>query len=131
MALNRKMPTRLSPYYEAELRASLRMEQVGKHRSAWRHLERAHILGQQWPRPHTAVHWKMLLFDIRRKNGQEILGQLPRLLTGGVKSFVGLIPAGNTGGADVRPLRLMEIPDDLRSILAAHGCMPQGSNIDQ
>ena len=126
MALKWNMPSTLRPYYEAELVASRRLEQVRDHRASWRHLERAHILGQQWPQPHTSVHWKMLLFGVRLKNWREILGQLPRLLTGGVKSFVGHIPVGNTGGADVPPLRPMEIPEDLQLILARHGGKQDG-----
>jgi hypothetical protein len=59
----------------------------------------------------------MLLFGIRTKNTKEILGQIPRLLVGGVKSFVGNIPVGNTGGANVPPLQLMEIPEDLLFVI--------------
>jgi hypothetical protein len=38
-------------------------------------------------------------------------------LVGGVKSFVGHIPVGNTGGANVPPLKAMDIPDDIQKIL--------------
>ena len=38
-------------------------------------------------------------------------------MLGGVKSFVGKIPVGNTGGADVPPLKPMEIPEDLAAII--------------
>ena len=88
--------------------------------NAWWHLERAHILGQAWPVDHSRTHWKMLCFAFRRKNLKEIVGQLPRLLVGGIKSFLGEIPTGNTGGADVPPLRSMEIPADLNEILARY-----------
>ena len=44
-----------------------------------------------------------VLFGIRIKDIREIIGQIPRLLVGGVKSFVGEIPVGNTGGANVPP----------------------------
>ena len=84
---------------------------------AWKQLERAHIIGQLWFVQHTYVHWLMLRFGIRMKNKKEILGQLPRLLIGGVKSFVGKIPTGNTGGANVSPLRVMEIPEEIRNIM--------------
>lgn len=87
---------------------------------AWRHLERAHILGQAWPMEHTRTHWRMLLFAFRRKNLKEIVGQFPRLLVGGIKSFLGEIPVGNTGGADVPPLKPMEIPNDLKSIIDSY-----------
>ena len=59
----------------------------------------------------------MLLFGIHIKSLREILGQIPRLVIGGVKSFVGNIPVGNTGGANVPPLQPMEIPGDLEAIL--------------
>jgi hypothetical protein len=60
----------------------------------------------------------MLKFGVRIKSSKEVLGQIPRLLVGGVKSIVGKIPVGNTGGANVPPLRKMEIPGDLKIILA-------------
>ncbi|WP_235010129.1 DUF3703 domain-containing protein [Algoriphagus boritolerans] len=37
-----------------------------------------------------------------------------------IKSFVGRIPVGNTGGANVPPLRPMEIPDDLAILLTKY-----------
>jgi len=36
---------------------------------------------------------------------------------GGVKSFVGEIPLGNTGGSNVSPLRTMDIPEELKRII--------------
>jgi hypothetical protein len=59
----------------------------------------------------------MLVFAFKIKNAKEIIGQLPRLLVGGVKSFVGKIPVGNTGGASVPPLLSMELPEDLKRIM--------------
>ena len=111
------MPATLTPYYEQEL-AEYRVQMVkGNLSEAFRHLERAHIIGQAYPVAHTYVHWKMLGFGIKIKSGREIMGQIPRLLVGGVKSFVGEIPTGNTGGANVPPLRPIPIPADLQSIL--------------
>lgn len=51
------------------------------------------------------------------KKQQRGLGQIPRLLVGGIKSFVGKIPVGNTGGANVPPLLPMEIPADLQQMI--------------
>lgn len=59
----------------------------------------------------------MVQFGFKIKSAKEILGQIPRLLVGGVKSFVGHIPIGNTGGANVPPLKPMEIPIDIQEIL--------------
>jgi len=59
----------------------------------------------------------MLKFGLKIKNTKEIVGQVPRLIFGGVKSFVGKIPVGNTGGADVPRLQPMEIPEDLKKMI--------------
>jgi hypothetical protein len=59
----------------------------------------------------------MLKFGMRIKDWHEILGQIPRLIFGGIKSFVGKIPVGNTGGANVPPLKPMEIPDDIKALM--------------
>lgn len=111
------MPDEVKRFYREELKGYSQEMKKGNLQSAWRKLERAHILGQPWPKEHTYVHLRMLVFGIKIKNTKEIIGQIPRLLVGGVKSFVGNIPVGNTGGANVPPLQPMEIPDDLQSIL--------------
>lgn len=112
-----KMPSGLHSNYSNELVLYDKYLKENNLQLAWRQLERAHILGQPWAVEHTEVHWIMLKFGFRIKNWREILGQIPRLLVGGVKSFVGKIPVGNTGGANVPPLRPMEIPDDLKEMM--------------
>lgn len=111
------MPGGLRPTYKNELSLYEQCLNARELNKAWRHLERAHIIGQPWAIEHTEVHWVMLRFGFKIKDWREIFGQIPRLLIGGVKSFVGKIPVGNTGGADVPPLRPMEIPDDIKEIL--------------
>jgi hypothetical protein len=113
-----KMPATLKPWFEQELKNYQHELQKGDLNEAWKKLERTHIIGQKWFLEHTYVHWLMLRLGIKMKNYKEILGQLPRLLVGGVKSFVGTIPVGNTGGSNVPPLKKMDIPDDLQKILA-------------
>jgi hypothetical protein len=120
MKFNTSMPTVLKPFYQKELSEAAIAFSKGQFQQSWRHLERAHILGQPYPFAHSLVHWKMLLFGIKTKNTKEIIGQIPRLLIGGVKSFVGNIPLGNTGGANVPPLQPMEIPEDLLIIIQTH-----------
>jgi hypothetical protein len=117
MKINTVMPNKLIPFYKDELEAykiNLLKENL---QLSWHHLERAHIIAQKYPYEHTFVHWKMLQFGIKIKSTKEVFGQVPRLLVGGVKSFVGNIPVGNTGGANVPPLKLMEIPKDLQEII--------------
>lgn len=117
MKLHFKIPSGLKHHVEHELTLAEAAFQRGELLISWRHLERAHILGQAWPVQHTLVHWRMLSFALKIKNTKEIIGQLPRLLVGGIKSFVGEIPVGNSGGANVPPLKPMEIPSDLQQIL--------------
>ena len=117
MKIYTSMPYKLKLFYGTELQHAATALMQKQWQLSWRHLERAHILAQPYPIEHTTVHWKMLQFGIRIKNGTEILGQLPRLIFGGVKSFVGKIPVGNTGGADVAAWQPMPIPDDLTAII--------------
>lgn len=111
------MPKGLEPFFKKELADAALHLSKNDLASSWYHLERAHIIGQPYPYEHTLAHWRMLQFGIATKNTREIIGQLPRLLVGGVKSFVGHIPVGNTGGANVHPLKPMEIPQDLFRIM--------------
>ena len=117
MRLHWNMPPKVLPHYHAEIRASKAARAQGDLLAEWHHLERAHILAQRWPREHNAVHWRMLKFGIRIKNGREVIGQVPRLVFGGVKSFVGTVSIGNTGGANVPALKPLALPDDLAAIL--------------
>ena len=115
------LPQSLKPFYETELNNYEVEYQNGNLNHAWNHLERAHIIGQQYPYAHTAVHWKMLRFGIKIKSGKEIIGQIPRLVFGGVKSFVGKVPIGNPGGANVPPLKPFPISNDLQDIFIKAG----------
>ena len=112
------MPESLKPYFKAELDKYRTEYSIGNLQIAWNHLERAHIIGQKYPYAHTFVHWKMLQFGIKIKSGKEIIGQIPRLIFGGVKSFVGKIPVGNPGGANVPHLKPFPIEQELQNIFA-------------
>ncbi len=120
MNINTSMPEGLKPHYLKELEAYREKLCKGYFQESWRHLERAHILGQPYPYQHSEVHWLMLKFGFKVKDWREIRGQFLRLLVGGVKSFVGKVPVGNTGGANVPPLLPMEIPEDLKQTINKH-----------
>lgn len=111
------MPKTLKPFFESELTAANWNLRNNNWQQSWCHLERAHIIGQKYPLEHTYVHLKMLWFGVKIKSTKEVIGQIPRLLVGGVKSFVGHIPVGNTGGANVPPLKSMKIPVDIQEII--------------
>lgn len=116
MKFNTTLPQELKPHFEKELSAyRIEMDNNNLY-NAWKHLERAHVIGQSFPYEHTYVHWKMLQFGFKIKSGKEIIGQIPRLLIGGVKSFVGKVPLGNTGGANVPPLKPMPINSEIEKL---------------
>ena len=121
------IPKRLTPFWNTELLSYHNELNKGDLVNAWRHLERAHIIGQRYPVEHTKVHWKMLLFGFKIKSGKEILGQIPRLLVGGVKSFVGKIPVGNPGGSNVPPLKAFDLDVDLQEIFRLAGLDSKGA----
>jgi hypothetical protein len=121
MKLYTRLPDRLKPYFETEMAHFRQAYAQSQLHRAWQHLERAHIIGQRYPYAHSYVHWKMLQFGFHIKCTKEILGQIPRLIFGGIKSFVGKVPAGNPGGADVPPLKPFPIDPQIRAIFAEAG----------
>lgn len=102
--------------FAVEADAARRAYASGQLADAFRHLERAHILGQPWPGPHSWTHWMMLRIGWRRRDWREIRGQLLRFLAGGLLSRLGALPVGNTGGADVPPEQPMPLPADLAEL---------------
>jgi hypothetical protein len=111
-------PIRIKPFVQAELDASRAAEQRGEFATAFRHLERAHVLGQPVPGQHVRVHWRMFRFALRHRLAGEAAGQSWRLVAAATFTVIGLLPIGNTGGADVSGFRPMPIPDDLRQAIA-------------
>ena len=107
----------LSNYIEAELalatRAETRVEEFA-------YLERAHILGQYSTWSHVNVHVQMLKWAWREKDVSEFVGQIVRIVGAATKTAIGLVPRGNTGGANVSAFKPMPIPDDLAAILARY-----------
>tara|TARA_R110002072_G_scaffold139311_11_gene282889 strand:- start:403 stop:780 length:378 start_codon:yes stop_codon:yes gene_type:complete len=116
-----RIPKKLLPYFQSELQAYTEKLSEGNLQAAWNHLERAHIIGQRYPYHHSLVHWKMLRFGFLIKSRKEILGQIPRLIFGGVKSFVGTIPVGNPGGSNVPPLKPFPIEKEIQLIFQKSG----------
>ena len=111
------MTPKLRQHFEHELRQAQEAETRGDLTSAWRSLERAHILSQAHAGPHIRVHCAMITFAWRRRNPRELLGQIPRLLLAGPGSLLGRAPLGNTGGANVGISTPMPIPEDLQALL--------------
>ena len=85
--------------------------------TSFRHLERAHVLGQSITADHTRVHWRMLKIGWKKRDAREVFGQILRIIGASTKTAFGIYPKGNTGGSDVYFFKPMPIPDDLQAIL--------------
>jgi hypothetical protein len=108
---------RIRSAVEAELRAAGALEARGDAKASFRHLERAHVLGQESTVQHVRVHVQMLLWALRHRAHREARGQVLRIVGAATKTAMGWLPTGNTGGANISPLKPLPIPEDLRQIL--------------
>jgi hypothetical protein len=59
----------------------------------------------------------MLAWAVKQRDVGEALGQLLRIVGAATMTAFGLVPHGNTGGANVSPIKPMPIPHDLEAIL--------------
>jgi hypothetical protein len=107
---------RIRPFIKAELEAAAEAERTGAPEIAFRHLERAHILGQTSTIEHVRAHARML-WGLRHGRLQEAAGQVLRMTGAAIKTSFGLVPLGNTGGSNVSPFWPMPIPKDLAMII--------------
>lgn len=110
---------RIRPHVEAELAAARRARRDGDAAAAFARLERAHVLGQSSTWLHVRVHCLMLLAGLRERRAGEVLGQLLRVGGAATKTPIGLVPLGNTGGANVSPFRRLPIAADLQRAIDA------------
>ncbi|GAA6137539.1 hypothetical protein NBRC116583_12860 [Arenicella sp. 4NH20-0111] len=107
------MTPKLESAFKQEMQLAKRLFESRDYSRCFKHLERAHVLGQSYYLPHVLSHYWMLRVGLRQRNSREIVGQLLRIL-GSAGSLVGWIPIGNTGGANVSPFKSMTVPSDLK-----------------
>lgn len=110
-----RMPEQLRGVYTAEMTAA---RHTGDDTRRWHHLERAHIISQPYPWPHTRNHLAMLGLALRQRDRREALGQVIRILVAAPGSVMGRYPEGNTGRTAAGLRTPMRIPDDLAPMLA-------------
>lgn len=110
------MSPQLKSAFATEMQQAKDYFRVGDVDSAFVHLERAHILGQRDTLRHTWSHWWMFRVGLRRRDFLEARGQVLRMAAALMFSRI-WVPEGNTGGANVSPLKPMPIPADLRELL--------------
>jgi len=90
---------------------------IGDHDTAWRHLERAHIVSQPYLGPHLANHTAMLRFAVELHDWREAAGQAVRLALAPLGALTGRIPVGNIGRSSVSAFQPMPIPEDLQQAI--------------
>jgi hypothetical protein len=108
---------RIAPAVSSELRAAGAQEAAGQTEVSFRHLERAHVLGQAATVQHVRVHVQMLLWAVRHRAPREFVGQVLRIVGAATKTAIGWIPSGNTGGSNTSPFKPLPIAPDLRKVL--------------
>lgn len=110
---------RIRSSVQFELDAAGQAEALDQKQEAFRHYERAHVLGQAAIVEHVRVHWYMLLWAIHHSKPAEVWGQAWRLIAAALFTGFGWVPEGNTGGANVSGFRRMPVPPDLQRLIDA------------
>ena len=82
-------------------------------------MSRAHVLGQPSTRLHTTVHWLMLRWAMRQHDVGEVVGQVFRIAAATMKTALGWLPHGNTGGSRVGAFRPMPVAPELQRLIDA------------
>lgn len=103
-----------------ELRAFKEASANNDRESAWRALERIHIISQIFAGMHIASHLRMLRYAWKLRDTREVIGQLFRLTLAPIGNFTGKLPFGNTGRANVSAFLPMELPADLSAQITKH-----------
>lgn len=111
--------SRIASCVDAELLAAKAAERANDPSKAFYHLERAHVLGQASTVQHVRVHVRMIMWGLRRRDLREVGGQILRAIGAATMTWAGLVPTGNTGGANVSGLKPMAIPTDLAETIAS------------
>lgn len=107
-----------APYVKKKLALSVMARKRGDKENEFKLLEDAHVLGQQSTPFHTIVHWQMLKYGLRYRSLKEVTGQIFRLIGAVTKTPFGILPKGNTGGANVNAFESMPISTENKTILA-------------
>ena len=107
------MQARLKAAFKTELDKGKELLASGAYEQAFYHLERAHILGQRNYLTHVISHYWMLRAGLKTGDIQDVFGQGIRIV-GSDGAVLGKVPLGNSGRANVSPVKPMPIPEDLK-----------------
>ncbi|SMY15912.1 DUF3703 domain-containing protein [Photobacterium aquimaris] len=107
----------IAPYVKRELIRSYRAQKRADSVAAFRHLENAHVLGQESTYWHVKVHYLMLCWAIKQRDIKEVIGQLIRIVGAALLTAIDGVPMGNTGGSNVHALKVMPISAEHAEII--------------
>lgn len=113
-----KFSHNIKPFVEYEVALAKQRQEEGNMKAAFKHLENAHVLGQESTYYHVKVHFNMLFWGMKMYSVKEITGQIVRLMGAATKTVFKLVPKGNTGGSNVSPFKRMPLSDDHKRIIA-------------
>ncbi len=109
----------VKPYFDAELAEYEQKIRQNESLAAFTHLEDAHVIGQESTRLHIAAHYHMAVWAFRERKVSEFFGQLLRIVGAATKTAFGLVPIGNTGGANISPFKALPLSEKNQNIIAA------------
>lgn len=112
-----RMSDRLRRAIDTEIQLARTAELRGEFHTAFRQLERAHVLAQRSTAHHVRVHWLMLRFAMRNRLTGEAMGQLWRVGAAALLTRVGLLPWGNPGGSGVSGFTHSPVAPDLQRVI--------------
>ena len=116
-SLSSKFTKNIAPYVYSELLLADKERTLGDINAEFKHLENAHVLGQESTFWHVKVHVLMLVWAVRNSILKECFGQLFRIIGAVTATPIGLIPKGNTGGINVSPFKTMPVSSAHQAII--------------
>lgn len=117
--MNRNYSRKVAPFMEGQIALANIARERGDVYEEFKHLENIHVVGQESTYWHVKAHVLMLFWALRNREIREVLGQLFRIIGASTKTAVGLVPRGNTGGANVSPFKTMPINSTLETIITS------------
>lgn len=108
---------KLTPHVQREL--ALARESRDTPSVEFHHLEQAHVLGQYSTFWHVLVHLKMGAWALQHRRVKELLGQVMRVIGALTKTPLGLLPRGNTGGANISAFKRLPWSEEHEAIFQA------------
>ena len=105
-------------YVVEELDRASNLMKEGKPDAAFRHLENAHILGQESTHFHVLAHLHMAAWAIRQRDIKELFGQMLRIVGAAALTAIGLVPTGNTGGSNISPFKQLPLSEEHKQIIS-------------